>query len=115
MIYVVATIELFAGKRNDYLEELNKIVPAVRGETGCLEYGPAEGVRTDIPIQEPVSDDIVTIIERWTGVDALTAHLRTAHMQSYREAVATIVRKTSVQILQPIRKDENPGRREDYR
>ncbi len=105
MIYVIATIELFAGKRNDYLEEFNKIVTAVRAETGCLEYGPAEDVRTDIPIQETVCDNIVTIIERWTGTDALKAHLNTAHMQSYREAVATIVKKTGVRILQPIRKE----------
>jgi len=105
MIYVIATIELFPGKRIDYLEEFNKIVTAVRAEPGCLEYGPTEDVCTDIAIQEKVSDNIVTIVERWTDTDALKAHLNTAHMQSYREAVVTIVKKTGVRILQPIPKE----------
>ena len=102
MIYVIATVELFAGKRNNYLEEFNKIVAAVRAEPGCLEYGPAEDVQTDIAIQEAVADDVIMIVERWTDTEALHTHLKTAHMQSYFEAVATVVKKTGVRILQPI-------------
>ena len=104
MIYVIATIELCDGKRNEFFEEFNKIVTAVRAEPGCIEYGPAEDVRTDIPIQETIGDNVVTIMERWTDTDALKAHLNIAHMQSYREAVAVIVKKTGVRILQPMRK-----------
>ena len=102
MIYVIATIELVPGKRNDYLEEFGKIVTAVRAEAGCIEYGTAQDVLTDIPIQETVSDDVVTIVERWTDTDALKAHLNTAHMQSYFSAVKTVVKKTGVRILQPL-------------
>jgi len=102
MIYVIATVELFAGKRNNYLEEFNKIVAAVRAEPGCLEYGPAEDVQTDIAIQEAVADDVITIVERWTDTEALQTHLKTVHMLSYFEAVAAVVKKTGVRILQPI-------------
>ena len=42
MIHVIATIEVTAGRRNDLLAECRKIVPLVRQEAGCLEYGPAK-------------------------------------------------------------------------
>ena len=63
MIHVVATIELVEGKRSQYLKELKKVIPDVRAETGCLEYSPTVDVATDIPVQEPVNDNVVTIIE----------------------------------------------------
>lgn len=54
MIYVIATIELVEGKRGVYLRELKKVIPDVHAEVGCLEYGPATDVATDIPVQVPV-------------------------------------------------------------
>ncbi|HXZ37664.1 MAG TPA: antibiotic biosynthesis monooxygenase family protein, partial [Thermodesulfobacteriota bacterium] len=41
MIYVVATIELAEGKRDDFLKRVRQLVPEVRAEKGCVEYGPA--------------------------------------------------------------------------
>jgi quinol monooxygenase YgiN len=102
MIHVIATVELAEGKVNDYLKELNKVIPDVRAETGCLEYGPAMDVATDIPVQEPVRVNVVTIIERWTDLPALMNHLKTKHMKTYRDATKILVKNLKIQILKPI-------------
>jgi quinol monooxygenase YgiN len=99
MIYVIATIDLMAGKRVLYLEELNKIIPLVRSENGCLEYGPATDVPTGISIQEPTNENTITIIERWSDVDVLKMHLAAPHMQSYREAVKDYVKLLRIRVL----------------
>lgn len=102
MIYAIATVELFDGKRGEYLRELKKIIPDVRAESGCLDYGPAVGVVTDIPVQEQVDANVVTIIERWTDLQALKDHLKTPHMKAYREATKSFVKNLSVRILKPV-------------
>ena len=102
MIYVIATIELVEGKRNEYLRELKKVIPDVRAESGCLEYGPATDVATDIPVQEPVNQNVVTVIERWADIQALKDHLKTHHMKTYRDATKSVVRNLRVRILKPL-------------
>jgi quinol monooxygenase YgiN len=102
MIYVIATVELIEGKRNEYLRELKKVVPDVRAEIGCLEYGPAGDVATDIPVQDPVNENAVTIIERWTDIQALKDHLQTSHMKTYREATKSVIKGLRVRILKPL-------------
>jgi quinol monooxygenase YgiN len=102
MIYVIATVGLVEGKRGEYLGELKKVIPDVLAEAGCLEYGPASDVVTDIPFQETVNQNAVTIIERWTDVRALKAHLKTNHMKVYREATKSVVKSVTVRILEPL-------------
>jgi len=102
MIYVIATVELAEGKKALYLEELNKIIPMVRSEHGCLEYGPAADVLTGIPVQEPIDENAITIIERWADVGALKIHLTAPHMHSYREAVKDYVKFVSIRVLTPL-------------
>ncbi len=102
MIYVIATVELAEGKRALYLKEFNKITTLVRAENGCLQYGPAVDVATGIPVQEPISENAVTIIERWTDVDALKVHLTAPHMQTYREAVKDYVKRVTIRVLEPV-------------
>ena len=41
MIHVIATIQIAAGRRADFLREFQQLVPFVRAEEGCIEYGPA--------------------------------------------------------------------------
>jgi quinol monooxygenase YgiN len=102
MIHVIATIQLAEGKRAVYLKELNKIIALVRSEQGCLEYGPAADIPTGIPMQEPINENTITIVERWSDVDALKAHLAAPHMQSYREAVKDAVRLVKISVLAPL-------------
>jgi quinol monooxygenase YgiN len=102
MIYVIATVDLVEGTRSEYLDEFGKIIPLVQAEEGCLEYGPAVDVPTGIPVQDLISENTITIIERWTDVDTLYVHLTAPHMKTYREAVKDYVRKVTIKVLKPL-------------
>ena len=101
MIHVIATIEVADGKREDFLTEFRKVVPHVVAEAGCLEYGPTIDVDAGLPVQTPLRENVVTIVEKWSDLDALKAHLTAAHMKEYRERVKDLVRRIQLQVLQP--------------
>jgi len=102
MICVIATIEVKPGKRREYLDIFNSnLVPAVRAEDGCVEYGPAVDAETDIRLQIPMRDNVVTVLEKWESLDALKAHMKAPHMAEYKQAVADIVTGLELQILAP--------------
>ena len=101
MIHVFATIQVTPGKRDDFLAEFRKIVPVVRAENGCLEYGPAIDMDTSIPQQEPPRADVVRVVEKWQDIVALKAHLAAPHMVKFREAVKDLLVGVSLVVLAP--------------
>lgn len=101
MIHVIATIEIAPGKRDAFLAEFQKLVPTVRAEHGCIEYGPAVDVSAGLPIQDAPRPDTVLVIEKWSDIRALHAHLAAPHMTAYRETVKDLVRSVRLQVLQP--------------
>jgi quinol monooxygenase YgiN len=102
MIHVIATVELRPGARDAYLAVFRGLVPKVRAEAGCIEYGPTLDARTDIRAQLPFRGDVVTIVEEWESLDALNAHLAAPHMADYRAAVEDLVVKVTLQVLEPL-------------
>jgi quinol monooxygenase YgiN len=102
VIHVIATIELAAGKREAFLAEFHRVVPLVRAEAGCLDYGPTIDLPTDIPAQVAPRDNVVTVVERWESLDALRAHVAAPHMQEYRGRVKDYVVRVQLQVLQPV-------------
>jgi quinol monooxygenase YgiN len=101
MILVIASIEIEEGHREDFLKAFHRVVPLVRAEPGCLEYGPAIDLPTDIDSQLPPRGDVVTVVEKWESVEHLKAHLAAPHMATYRERVQRIVVRAVLQVLQP--------------
>jgi quinol monooxygenase YgiN len=101
MIHVIATIEVHEGQRDNLLAEFRKLVPLVRAEAGCLDYGPAVDVPTDIAAQVPQRNNVLTVVERWVSLDALKAHLVAPHMAGYRARVKDLVAAVKLQVLQP--------------
>lgn len=101
MIYVIATIEVAEGQRDAFLNEFHQLVPKVHAEEGCLEYGPNVDVPTDIPVQDPIRDNVVTIVEKWESLAALKAHLAAPHMADYRAKVKDLVAGVRLQVLEP--------------
>lgn len=101
VIYVIATIELEPGRRDEFLEIFRANVPNVQAEPGCIEYVPTVDTDSDLAIQGDVRKDIVTVVEKWKTVDALKTHLQTPHMAAYREQVKTMVRSVQLHVLQP--------------
>ena len=101
MIYVIATIEVAAGRRQDFLNEFQKIVPLVQAEKGCLRYEPTLDVETNIAAQGGVRHDVVTVVEKWESIEDLEAHLIAPHMIDYRAKVKPMVLGSRIQVLQP--------------
>ncbi len=102
MIYVIAEICVSDGKRNEFLAAFRELVPLVRAEAGCIDYGPAIDVATPIGIQQPVRPHTVTVIEQWESLESLQKHLKAPHMQSHREQVKEMVTGIQIQILEPV-------------
>lgn len=101
MVHVIATIEVARGRREAFLAEFRRVVPLVRAEAGCLDYGPAVDLPSGLTAQLPPRDDVVTVVERWESLDALRAHLAASHMQEYRLRVRDLVVGVQLQVLQP--------------
>jgi quinol monooxygenase YgiN len=101
MIYVIATVEVKPGQRKKLLERIARLVPAVRAEKGCLEYGPAVDAPTAIKAQVPAGENFVLMIEKWESLADLETHLAAPHMLEYRQDVKEMVAGVKLQILQP--------------
>ena len=101
MIFVIASIDLIPGTRDNFLREFRQIVPLVRAEAGCIEYGPTVDATTDLPVQSALRPDCVTVVEKWESLDHLKAHLVAPHMIEYRPKVKDFVQSVKLQILEP--------------
>jgi quinol monooxygenase YgiN len=101
VIHVIATIELAAGQREAFLKEFHALVPLVHAEQGCLEYGPTVDADSGIAAQGGPRENVVTVVEKWSDLAALKAHLVAPHMEAYRPKVKHLVLSTKLQILEP--------------
>jgi quinol monooxygenase YgiN len=101
MIHVIAAISTTAGSRAKFLEEFHRLVPSVRAEVGCIEYGPTIDVETGINGLPTLRNDVVTVVEKWESVAALDAHLKAPHMLRYRETVKELVAGVEIRVTQP--------------
>src|SRR4051812_39726101 len=101
MIHVVATVDLLPGTRDAFLVEFHKVVPLVRAERGCIEYGPTVDVEAGVASQLQVRKDTVVVVEKWSDLSALHAHLNAPHMTDYRARVKEFVAGVQLQVLRP--------------
>uniref|UniRef100_A0A7C4LPN0 Antibiotic biosynthesis monooxygenase n=1 Tax=Schlesneria paludicola TaxID=360056 RepID=A0A7C4LPN0_9PLAN len=101
MVIVLARIEVAPGQREAFLKEFHRLMPAVRAEAGCLEYGPAVDAETSLARQTRLGSDVVMIVEKWASLAHLEAHLVAPHMESYRARVKDLVRAVQLHVLQP--------------
>lgn len=102
MIIVIATVFSSPGRRADLLSEFNKVVPLVRQEAGCLEYGPAVDVETSLSAQLEPHPDRFVVCEKWESLEDLEAHLIAPHMLEYRARAKGLVDRVEIQVLQPV-------------
>ena len=100
MIHVIATIELVSGTKERFLAEFKANVPAVLREAGCLEYGPTIDFQSGLPAQNSVGPNVVVVVEKWSDLNALNAHLQAPHMIAYRTRVKDFVVHMGLQVLQ---------------
>ncbi|MBT4642030.1 MAG: antibiotic biosynthesis monooxygenase [Deltaproteobacteria bacterium] len=98
MINVIASIHIKEGRVSEFVEIFKANIPNVLEEKGCLEYAATIDVPTGLPPQV-LDENVVTIIEKWSSVADLQAHLTTPHMLAYRKRVEDIVDKLSLKVL----------------
>ena len=99
MICVIASIKVREGARDAFLEIFNENVPKVRQEQGCIEYFPAVDIDAALGAQR-LDGRVVTVMEKWQGLEALRLHLAAPHMLEYRERVKELVEDVSLKVLQ---------------
>jgi len=98
MVHVLAFITAHPGKRTELLELFQAVVPTVREEAGCIEYG----VAVDVPDADPAfGADTYVVVEKWTSLETLKAHSVAPHMKSFGAAAGGLIAKRAVHVLQP--------------
>jgi len=102
MIHVIATIEVQAGQRDAFLAAFAEFQPKVLAEPGCIEYGATADSQSDIGRPLPYRENVVTLVERWDGADALRAHLQPENMAPWKAAVKDLVTGVALQVLEPL-------------
>jgi len=98
MINVIASRHIKEGRLSEFIEIFKSNIPNVLEEKGCIEYVPTIDVPTGLPPQES-NNNVVTIIEKWSSLEDLQAHLSASHMLSYKEKVKDLVDKVSLRVL----------------
>lgn len=101
MINVLASIRVKDNFKKEFLEIFKSNMPNVLAETGCLEYYPTVDVKTDLAPQQ-VDSNVITVIEKWSDLEALMVHLKAPHMEKYREKVQDMVIDVGLKILKEI-------------
>lgn len=99
MIHVIAIITAKPGKRSAILEAIHANLPAVRAESGCIEYGPAIDAENVGPFQTPLGPDAIVVVEKWADVEALRAHAAAPHMAAYAAKVKDFVAARAIHVL----------------
>lgn len=98
MVHVTASIRLKEGCRDEYLARFRENLPNVRAEDGCIEYVPCVDARTGWESQS-LDPDRVTVVERWSSMEALQAHGRAPHMARFRKEAGHLVESVTIQVV----------------
>lgn len=101
MITVIAAITVKPQRKDEFIAIFNANLPAVHAEAGCIEYYPAIDLDTGTA-RQTLEPDLVTIIEKWSDVEAWRNHLATSHMRAYHGQVKDLVEGVILKVLQPV-------------
>lgn len=101
MIHVIAVVTAKPGKREEVLKHWRQIVPAVRAEKGCIEYGAAVDADPALPVQTKYGPDTFVVVEKWESMDALRAHAAAPHMAAYGVKTKELLASRAIHILNP--------------
>lgn len=101
MIHVIAEIMAKRGQRDAVLAAFQEIAPAVRQEPGCIEYGAALEIPAGLPVQPPVRENVIVVIEKWASLESLQQHLQAAPLQTFLQKTQDLVESLTAKVLKP--------------
>ncbi len=90
MLHVIVSMTVEPGRLDEFLAVARQLAPMVQAERGCLRYEYTVDTASPLPIQEPVEDHRITLIEQWESTAALAAHLQAPHMKQYGPRIAEL-------------------------
>lgn len=102
MTHVIAVITCKPGLRQKVLEIFRANVPAVRAESGCIEYGAAVDAENALPFQTKWGPDTFLVVEKWESMEALKAHASAPHMTAYGAKTKEFIANRVIHILAPV-------------
>ncbi len=102
MIRVVAVITAKPGRREELLAAFREVIPLVRAEPGCLEYGPVVDAAGFGSFQAKLGPDVYVVIETWESAEALKAHAAAPHMTAYGAKTKDLIANRAVHVLSPV-------------
>ena len=100
MIHVLAYITAKPDQREALLREFRTLLPAVRAEQGCIEYGPA--IDADMGgFQTRIGADSFVVVEKWESLETLKAHAAAPHMAAYGAKTKDMIASRVIHVLAP--------------
>ena len=101
MIHVIAVITAKPGQRERVLRAFQANVPAVRAESGCIEYGATIDAPDAPAFQAVFGPETFVVLEKWADMAALQAHAAAPHMAAYAAGVKDHLANRTIHILSP--------------
>lgn len=99
MIHVIAILTTKPGRRAEVLALFNAVLPLVRAEAGCIEYGPAIDTDHEI-VNAAMGEDSFVVIEKWESKPALSAHAKSPHMADYGRKTRDMFAERKLYVLE---------------
>jgi quinol monooxygenase YgiN len=102
MIHVVAVITTKPGQRASVLTAFQENAPAVRAESGCIEYTATVDISASAKAWATFGPDTFVVVEKWESREALEAHAVSSHMQAYAGRVRDRIVSRAIHVLAPV-------------
>ncbi len=87
----------------EYVKRTLSVVPTVRSEEGCQLYTLLGDAHTDWDKPQRFGDRTMWMLEKWDSIDALKAHLDTAHMKAFGPTVKDMRVNGTFHVLEELR------------
>jgi quinol monooxygenase YgiN len=101
MVHLLAFITAHPGKRAELLAAFHGLIPTVRAEDGCIEYGPVIDIEGFQGFTTPLGPDAYAVVEKWASPEALRAHGAAPHMAEFGARTRHLIAKRVLHVLTP--------------
>ena len=102
MLHVIVTMQIKEGRMQEFLAACAELRPLVLSEPGCHAYEFTRDVVSLFSPEQPIEPNRITLLERWESVEALKAHLETAHMRAAGARMKDLRASSEVRLTESI-------------
>jgi quinol monooxygenase YgiN len=99
MIHVIASITARDSMREIVEKAFREILSTVRAKPGCIQYELAVNFPSGFPGQPPYDDNELLIVEEWTDLDHLRAHMEDPKYRAWYVEIWPFVSKASMRVF----------------